>query len=446
MMRPFSPRRRFIALSGSFAAIGLIASSAGPHVTAQSREQILYAFAGPPDGYAPSGPIMVDAAGALYGTTTFGGTGCGRSGCGTVYQLSPTASGYSERILHSFTGAPADGTQPGGVVAGRSGALYGTTTYGGNGPCDGFWPGCGTVFKLAPSGSGYTESVIHSFWGGTDGAFPEGGLVVDAAGDLYGTTDAGGRTGIRVGEGSGTVFRIAPTLHGYAESILYRFQGGRDGANPSGTLTEDGSGALYGPTDFGGSKKWGVIFKLTPSVSGYSKSTLYDFSAVYSYPQSVLLGAGGSLFGATDEGGRGHYCGGSYYHGCGTVFELIASGSRYVKTVLHRFRGLEGDGAFPTGALVANGADALYGVTFGGGRGTYCDPSGPGCGTVYTLAPTSRGYRERVLWSFARISGDGSNPTAGLVWGPNGALFGATSSGGTCSDPLGCGTVFELRP
>ena len=126
-----------------------------------------------------------------------------------MYQLSPTASGYSERILHSFTGAPADGTQPGASSPAEAARCTVRRTYGGNGPCDGFWPGCGTVFKLAPSGSGYTESVIHSFWGGTDGAFPEGGLVVDAAGDLYGTTDAGGRTGIRVGEGSGTVFRIA---------------------------------------------------------------------------------------------------------------------------------------------------------------------------------------------------------------------------------------------
>jgi uncharacterized repeat protein (TIGR03803 family) len=214
-------------------------------VAQTGEETVLYAFAGGSDGAAPWGSLVFDGKGNLYGTTTAGG----EYGQGTVFELTSTGK---ETVLHSFAGPP-DGALPiGNLIFDAQGNLYGTTEIGSPYECTGY--GCGTVFKLAPNG---TETILHNFTGGADGAFPSGGLIVDADGNYYGTAGRGG------GYDHGTVFEItsAGTL-----TVLYTFTGGTDGGNPYATLIFDSQNNLYGTTGFYGSPRYhaGTVFKLSP--------------------------------------------------------------------------------------------------------------------------------------------------------------------------------------
>ena len=216
-------------------------------------ETVLYSFSGGTDGTSPNGSLIADASGALYGTTTSGGTGSS----GTVFKLTPpttTGGAWTETVLYTFTGSP-DGASPFvGLIADASGALYGATYNGGT-------SGNGTVFKLTPpttTGGAWTETVLYSF-SGSDGANPRGSLIADAEGAHYGTTFLGGAGS------SGTVFKLTPpatTGGAWTETVLYSFTGGSDGANPPAALIADTSGALYGTTNSGGGG-YGTVFKLT---------------------------------------------------------------------------------------------------------------------------------------------------------------------------------------
>ena len=189
-----------------------------------------------------------------------------------VYSLSPPATGcktalcpWTETILYQFTGG-SDGSNPGGnLTFDRAGNLYGTTPYGGA-------FGQGTVFKLTPSNGGWTESVLHSFTGGSDGEQPNGGVILDEAGNLYGTTWEGGGSGCW-GPGCGTVFQLTPSGSGWKENILYSFQYGTDGGYPIGGLIFDPSGNLYGTTTSGGSGGGGTVFELSPPAKGLPPSS-----------------------------------------------------------------------------------------------------------------------------------------------------------------------------
>ncbi len=285
------------------------------------NESVLYAFTNANgDGGAPYGALIEDGAGNLYGTTVYGGgTGCDGLGCGTVFKIAP---GGSETILHVFAGYPSDGFWPhAGLVADVSGNLYGTTMYGGDGArCKGY--GCGTIFKLAPDGS---ESVLHSFKGGSDGETPFAGLIIDKTGILFGTTSVGGDTGCSDGGsiGCGTVFKLAPDGH---ETLLHVFAGESDGIFPAATVSADSSGNLFGTTVYGGS-----------------------------------------------SGCKGHI-------GCGTVFEVAADGS---ETVLHTFD-QKSRGLFPYGGVLVGKRGHLYGTTLRGG--VNCVPNFHiDCGTVFVL-------------------------------------------------------------
>jgi len=216
-------------------------------LTTAGAETALHQFGNSNDGEFPAANVISDASGNLYGTTFAGGA----NGFGTVFKV---AANGTESVQYSFAGGN-DGLFPyGGLVAGASGDLYGTTEYGGGNGCDGGY-GCGTVFKIAPNGS---ETVLYQFAGGTDGANPFAGLIRDKAGNLYGTTFAGGGNGCQFGEGCGTVFEITA---GGQENILYTFSGNSDGANPYGGLLMK-KGALYGTTTGGGSTGNGVVFKI----------------------------------------------------------------------------------------------------------------------------------------------------------------------------------------
>jgi uncharacterized repeat protein (TIGR03803 family) len=212
-------------------------------------ETVLHFFGGPPDGIAPIAGLIMDSKGNLYGATWWGGIGYG-----TVYKVDANGK---ETVLYSFTGG-ADGGYPyGGLVRDSKGNLYGTTEYGGpgSGTCEGgdYPAGCGTVFKVDPSGK---ETVIYSFTGTPDGYYPLGGLVRDAAGNLYGTTSEGGKLGF------GTVFKVSPNAK---RSLLHSFRGGpKDGANPNGGVIRDAGGNFYGTTYAGGRSNNGTGFRLMP--------------------------------------------------------------------------------------------------------------------------------------------------------------------------------------
>ncbi len=353
---------------------------------------------------------------------------------GTVFKLTPSGSGYTESVLYNFKGPP-DGEGPvAPLIVDKSGAFYGTTYQGG---ANNF----GAVFKLTPTVSGYAESILYSLKGSADGAYLWAGLVADKEGALYGTAAQGG---VNLG---GVVYRLTPKGSGYAHSVLYRFQGGNDGASPTAGLIVNKSGALYGTTPFGGDPACsgcGTVFKLTPSRPGYTEYVLYRFQGNQDgeFPRAGLLEESGALYGTTTEGG-GAGCGGG---GCGVVFKLAPSRKGYIESVLHRFRGGT-DGAFPLGGLVADSNGALYGTTEMGG-GTNCVGSSKGCGTVFKLIPSGSRYVEKVIYRFQGPS-DGQYPYVygSLISDAGGALYGTTFQGGTgyCSG-YGCGTVFKVTP
>jgi len=354
-------------------------------------ENILYGFtsSGP---YSPVASVIADRTGALYGTLQDGGDFNGHcysvSGCGGVFKLTPNGSSYTESVLYEFTGGSDGGGPFDNLYMDSSGALYGTAAYWGSTSC-GLSLGCGTVFKLTPSGSTYTESTIYTFKGGTDGASPVAGLIADDSGNLYGTTQAGGDSAE-----DGTIFELVRKRHSYTERVLHRFAGCSnksapcDGANPSASLYRDNSGSLFGTTIYGGA---------------------------YSCPANNL---------------------------CGTVFEL----SRGKERVLYNFQG-GSDGANPSGGLIADTHGSLYSTTGNGGGANVpaCNLGSivRGCGTVFKLAPATKGYTEAVLYAF-QGGLDGAAPQGGVIRDSSGNLYGTTQLGGYCSSCGGYGTVFEL--
>jgi uncharacterized repeat protein (TIGR03803 family) len=219
-------------------------------------ESILYAFQGTTDGFAPyGGPLVIDGSGTLYGTTSGGGA----HGSGTIYKLTPSASAYALQTLYAFTGGSDGGAPETGVIADAHGALYGATPYGGHAMCQ-----CGVVFKLTPSGRNYVESNLYTFTGGDDGASPSGGLVLAPSGALYGTTFFGGNEkGYCNSRGCGVVYALTPSASGYTQSLLYAFKNGKDGAYPQGSLLLDSIGGyLYG-TGGGVVTSDGEVFRIT---------------------------------------------------------------------------------------------------------------------------------------------------------------------------------------
>ncbi len=269
-------------------------------------ETPLYRFNGGSDGANPYGAdIIFDQAGNIYGTTYNGGAGSCSGGCGTVYKLTPSNGSWTESILYSFTQG-GDGQHPwGGVIFDQSGNLYGTTVYGGA-------YGTGTIYKLTPSGSGWTESILYSFTGGTDGANPYAGLISDPAGNLYGATGTGGS-----GNG-GTAFELAPSNGGWTFKLLYTFTGasGQFAGGPVANLAFDSAGNLYGTTHGDGPYNYGAVFKLTPASGSWNYTSLHDFTGGDDggYPRSnITFDKNGNMYGTAASGGTMNY---------GVVFEI----------------------------------------------------------------------------------------------------------------------------
>jgi hypothetical protein len=393
------------------------------------KETVLYRFGGGADGAAPLAGVLMDKTGALYGVTSAGGGGLCHSysvsftsgiisvfknasiGCGTIFKLTPPAMGsvWTEAVLHRFLGK--DGRSPAGIpLMDKTGALYGVTGEGGEGPCGYFagsssrpyleFPtGCGTVFKLTPPATGrdaWTLATLHAFASKPDGAFPDGGLIFAADGSLLGTT-----TGTKFGA----------TTYNYHQHQSYH----------------------YG---------YGTVFKLTPAAAGgnvWTQTILYAFNPAEGdgfYPPGELIRGGGTLFGATSVR--------DYFQG--DVFQLSPPSSgdkRWAETILHGFTGISG---YPTAGLIRDPATAvLYGVT-----GFFENPY-PGracqsypCGAVFSLKPPAAGnsnWTEAVLHQFGSAN-DGQNPRARLAIDKAQNLYGTTEAGGAHL----YGTVFKVSP
>jgi uncharacterized repeat protein (TIGR03803 family) len=387
--------------SAAIASLGLSSSTNAAALSSTRAqtftESVLYSFMGGADGLDPADALFPDAKGNLYGTTYQGGniSDCSGNGCGVVFKLNEAGR---ETALYEFTGG-ADGGGPfAGLVQDAKGHFYGTTYDGGS---DGF----GVVFRVTKRGK---ETVLYSFTGGADGGNPEGGLVRDADGNLFGTTALGGSGG------AGTVFKI--TKDG-KEVVLYSFTGGVDGGQPRAGLLQDARGDLYSTTEVGGSENAGVVFKVTKSGK---ESVLYSFTGGVDggQPRSGLLeGPNGDLFGTTVLGGS---------NDVGVVFKVTKSGT---ESVLHSFTGGT-DGMYAGAGLIQDANGNLYSTTTAGGA--------YGAGVVFEVTATGD---ESILYSFTG-NNDGGYPVAGLLQDAGGNLYGTTSGGGADGD----GVVFKLAP
>jgi uncharacterized repeat protein (TIGR03803 family) len=362
---------------------------------------VLHSFAGgAADGANPYGAPILDGSGNLHGTTSAGGA----SGDGTVFTM--TTGGDDFTLVHSFAGGATDGATPyGSLVRDASGNLWGTTNSGGTSDE-------GTIFMIDGGG---TLTVVHSFTGGaSDGARPHVALILDGAGNLYGTTYSGGTSN------DGTVFTIDAAVSTF--TVLHSFAGNpTGGAHPEASLVLDGAGNLYGTTSYGGAADTGAVFTVTTAGTGFA--ILHSFAwggteASHPYPSLVLDGSG-NLYGTTYAGG---------HSSSGVIFTLKTDGSGF--TVLHSFAGGEADGANPYGALVLDGSGNLYGTTSGGGAS--------GEGTIFTITTGGTGFT--VLHSFAGGDADGANPYGALVLDGSGNLYGTTSGGGASGE----GTIFTI--
>ncbi len=295
---------------GGNGGLGIIYRLKPPGTTCRStpcawNETVLFAFDGN-SGNQPLGDLAIDATGNLYGTTSFAGYGSS----GTVYQLSRGTGSWTLAVLHTFNAN--EGYQPwGGVSFDASGNLYGTTKYGSGNGCGGM--GCGTVFQLVPSQSGWTENVLYDFQTGGYGQNPVGGLIMDQSSNLFGTTPFGqGQNGTQP-----VVFELSPSGSGWAFTVLHVFDGN---SGPYSTLVMDAAGNLYGTANADGAYRCGTVFKLSPGSGGWTYTSLHDFTGGSdgAYPYSrVSLDASGNLYGTASAGGTG--CNGA---GCGVVWQI----------------------------------------------------------------------------------------------------------------------------
>jgi len=383
----------------------------------------------------------------------------------TVFSLAQ----YSETVPLTFTGGSGGAIGGNNLAADSAGNLYGTTFSGGNNSTncglETGVPGCGVVFQLIRHRDGiWEEKPLHTFTGGSDGAVPGGGVILDSAGNLYGTTLAGGDkkssnchpTGYV--PGCGVVFKLA---HGtWKETVLHTFTGGKDGFYPWAGLTFDQAGNLYGAAAGGGNPSGcngvgcGVVFKLTPTAKGHWKeSVLYAFgggsAGIFPYG-GVTFDSRGNLYGVTLYGGDTSVsCFGE--PGCGLVYELTPRAhGLWKEKLLYAFK--DGtDGAYPLFGVTLDSHGNVYGATgYGGDANCIYEGDPSGCGVVYELTPRAHGtWKEKVLYQFTGGS-DGAFGDSPMIFDSAGNLYGIAVTGGDrnspCTDQTGCGVVFKLTP
>ncbi|MGO9086045.1 MAG: choice-of-anchor tandem repeat GloVer-containing protein [Terriglobales bacterium] len=364
----------------------------------------------------------------------------------TLLLSASAAAANTYKILHAFTWAHG----PAGALArDAAGNLYGTTLQGAGTGCGG--NGCGTVWKLAPNANGtWTNTTLHVFGGG-DGAWPNGGLVLDAAGNIYGTAPVGGSSTATLcvtvyTAGCGVVFKLKPNSNGsWSYSVIHSFNWGIDGATP-GPVIFDASGNLYGETAFGSTFGNGLIFKLTPHPGGpWTESIVYTFTegADGGRPYGGLVfDASGNLYGYSTTSQASV----SSPECCGVVWKLAPNANRpWTETTLYTFTGGT-DGGTLAGSPTLDANGNLYGTTSDGGAASAC-PSilTPGCGVVFKLTLNSNGtWTQSVIHTFPTIGGDGEEPAAGVTLDTAGNLYGTAKYGGIAQFISGYGVVFKL--
>lgn len=328
--------------------------------------------------------------------------------------LAPAAQAQTFSVLHSFTGG-GDGNTPWALVADQAGNLYGTTESGG--------AGYGVIFKLHPTGSGWTLSPIYTFQGGNDGDDPIG-VSFGPDGTLYGTTVYGGSNNCSP-NGCGTVFKLTPqatacksALCPWTETILHTFDAHTGGAYPPNAVVFDAAGNLYGTVLLGGPSGEGLVYELSRSGSNWTETVLYQFASdTGDYAVAGLVfDQAGNLYGATADGGP---C-------CGMIYELTPSGGGWTEQTLHNFQGGDDGGQSSTNLLLAPSGE-LFGATLG-------DPSG-GNGTVFGLTPSNGGWTYDLLFNLPAYG-----PYAGFTMDAAGNLYGVDRVG---QDP---GAIFKLTP
>ncbi len=389
-------------------------------VQGQSYNVIHYFSGG--DGAFPAG-VAVGAAGDIYGSTEYGGSGNCRFynyvGCGTVFRLANRGSGWVLNPLHVFTAQP-DGAYPGRITLAPDGTVYGSTIVGGD-------SNAGVFYNLKPSATAcrtalctWTETQLYSFKGCFVDAYGGSQLVFDSTHNLYGTSWGCGIYG------GGTVYRLTPSSGAWTESVLYNFEG-LDGYNPVAVLP-DGAGNLFGMTF-----TYATVFELKPAGGSWSKTVLHQFqdNEGCDPASGLILDSSGSLYGATS------FCG---MLGGGSVFKLSPSGGGWSFSTLYN---MPGDGTTTNGNLVMDAGGNLYGTTLSGGS--------HGQGSVFKLTPGDQGWTYSSLHDFTGGPNDGALPGDGVTLAPNGKIYGTTASGGLqlCYDingNPGCGVVFEIAP
>jgi uncharacterized repeat protein (TIGR03803 family) len=425
-----SPKQSAQFLRASILAAIFICLSVNAH---SQVETVLHSFANGPGGGYPIGSLTFDPQGNLYGVTQDGGNlhgFCDQGGCGIVFELSPSSNGvWKQTVLHAFTYV--DGAFPqAGLVRDAAGNLYGTTVSGGQ-LCR-----CGAVYELSPTSTGgWKETVLYSFYNGADGFVPYSQLVLDAAGNLYGTTATGGSTTTACSTiGCGVVFMLSPSSNGgWKEKVLYTFDG-TDGAYLYSGVIFDEAGNLYGETYTGlGAGSRGTVFKLSPTSSGpWTLTTLHGFSGNdASYPGGGLVfDKAGNLYGTT----QGVSSQGACPPSCGSVFELSPnSDGTWTETILHAFTGSV-DGAYPAGRLLLDNSGNLYGTAAIGGAYN--------SGSIFKLTPSSGGtWNFSVTYSFPGGLYGGFGPQWGVIEDGAGNLYG-NALGGQGK----YGIVYEITP
>jgi uncharacterized repeat protein (TIGR03803 family) len=399
---------RFISV-----AIAGLVCTAPAQPAAAAKETVLYSFTSSATGY-PLGTVYF-VKGALYGS----GTSDGRAGHhGQIFKLTRSVGGWKQTVPLAFDGS--DGSEPyPGPIGDSNGWLFGTTATGDayNG---------GNAFELRRGKGKWTHETIWAF-GRTphDGMSPTADLVMDKAGNLFGTTYSGGNNDL------GTVFELSNSNGRWTETILHKFaDNGADGAEPYAGLLRGGNHCFYGTTMAGGRYGYGTVYELLQSGDKWTVKVLYSFSggADGSEPWGRLISdENGTLYGTTAYGGVS-----SNYSNVGTVFELVPSGGKWKEIVLHNF-GAKGDGWDPLAGLRWGPAGQIYGTTSEGGT--------PGPGTVYELSRSGGGWVETLLHNFGE-AGDGNYPQGKIALDRNGALYGTTVFGGTDNR----GTVWKITP
>lgn len=418
--------KHFIFFAFLICICGSAASAAHPTFS------VIRAFTGGTSSANSFAPLIADGAGNLYGTASTGGNGgCvryGSTGCGTVFKLTPPTSPGSpwvETVLYRFPGGDGPWLPTAGLTMDGAGDLFGMTTDGG--PYDCTTKYCGTAFELKPpskTSRNWTETVLYRFSNGAGGNYPASGLTLDDHGNLYGTTQLYGP------KYHGTVFRLKhPSKSGgwWTETVLSGFD--RGGSWPIGNVVFDKVGNLYGTTFYGGAQNFGLVFMLTPKLSGHwAETVLYQFGSNACSPKTNLIFNDGNLYGTAQ--------------GCpalpGAVFRLAPPAKRggsWTESVLATFNG--GTNYDPATTLAFDLTGNIYGTTAGGGAYLH--------GTVFQLRHQT--WAVTVLHNFT--GRDGDFPTAGPIFGLDGALYGTTSDGGynrgVCN-VSGCGVVFKIAP